>query len=653
MRSRRSRLLVLLVLGGLLLPRPAGASSPAPAARPTIFALVIGVSRPIDRRSDPLLYADDDAILFHKLFMRIGQSILLVEPDAESARRHGPLPEARPPTRANVRAAAEELLGRIAAARARGEAPQLYFIYSGHGEVVRSQGHLALADGRFTARDLGVLLGRSRAEGNHVIVDACKSYFIVRPGGGGGGGDATTLVERFPNTGFILSTSAASSSHEWEVLHAGIFSHEVRSGLVGAADLDGDGLVSYDELRGFVEVANATIGDARFRPRIFVHAPHGDGDRALFRVRPSRFPSLTIPASRAGRYLIEDARGVRLADLHSGARVVIVVPELARLYVHDLGRALVYRVDPRPGERHLSLVAEPARPRRSASHEAFSHIFERPFAQGSYEEALRQLGGRGAPGAAAREPALTLTRSGGADPPRQPWELIIEGALGLALLQRSLSVRELDHSTDYRRRGAGLELAGAVHPFAGHRLAWVAGLGLRFQYLFLESTSAAGQHAALRSFELGLGFRWRARRSRWAPVVSHAIAYQVSSFTSSTAAAGASYTNLKLTLAEVAQPLLARRRLCLAALVALDLLPALEAQASTLAANAFGVGTQMGLTLRWGPLFARAALTYQRVSLSSFAPPTLASSSSPSSAAPPLGATDALLGGSFRVGAAY
>ena len=38
--------------------------------------------------------------------------------------------------------------------------------------------------------------------------------------------------------GFLLSTSSGRESHEWEGVQAGVFSHEVRSGLYGAADVE-------------------------------------------------------------------------------------------------------------------------------------------------------------------------------------------------------------------------------------------------------------------------------------------------------------------------------------------------------------------------------------------------------------------------------
>lgn len=65
----------------------------------------------------------------------------------------------------------------------------------------------------------------------------------------------------------FVSTSAEAEVYEWSELQSGVFSHAVRSGLAGAAGADGDGAVSYDELRAFVDTATSEIRNAAFRPR--------------------------------------------------------------------------------------------------------------------------------------------------------------------------------------------------------------------------------------------------------------------------------------------------------------------------------------------------------------------------------------------------
>ncbi len=212
----------------------------APAVADRTFALVIGVNRAPRAGVSPLKYADDDAVLFHALMSTMGRSVLLASPDADTRRMHKGLAEARRPTRKNLKASIDLLLGQVARSRAAGERPVFYFIYSGHGDVKNNQGFLVLDDGVFTSRDLETLvLKRSRAVANHVIIDACKSYYMIFPKRAGGERRrvdrpfyrARSLAKMFPDTGFLLSTSSGRSSHEWEAFQAGVFSHEVRSGL--------------------------------------------------------------------------------------------------------------------------------------------------------------------------------------------------------------------------------------------------------------------------------------------------------------------------------------------------------------------------------------------------------------------------------------
>ena len=79
---------------------------------------------------------------------------------------------------------------------------------------------------------------------------------------------ALEAAGRAGRVGYLLSSSASGEAHEWAGFEAGVFSHEVRSGLYGAADADGDGRVTYPEIAAFVRRANATITNESFRPQV-------------------------------------------------------------------------------------------------------------------------------------------------------------------------------------------------------------------------------------------------------------------------------------------------------------------------------------------------------------------------------------------------
>lgn len=455
-----------------------------PALADPIYSLVVGVNEPLDKKTKRLRFADDDAILFHKLLSSVGPSVALVELDEDTSRLHK-LAGALPPTRANMVAAIGKLMWGIRQARARGEKPHFYLIYSGHGDVKNNEGYLALSDGRFTASDLAELvLARSEAVVNHVIIDACRSYYLVHEKRAGGRHRpvergfhrSESLTKRFPNTGFLLSTSSAALSHEWAEFQAGIFSHEVRSGMLGAADINLDGRVSYDEIWAFVRVANSKIPNRRFRPKVYVKAPNRDGSSPLIDMRRIRGAAVTIPPTRASRYLLEDKNGVRIADLHTskGAPVRIWLPHAGlyatgageRLYLHDLHRSVEYQVNTGWRERkELALLGgQPSSfMPKGAAHEAFARVFEQPFSLDAYRvqlqctrkqaqaaqcpsyycdrcrcEGCRHVGAEVAPPPEPQEPTPVVRQTRA----RRPWETFLRLSGGLKLLDRSFEITD-------------------------------------------------------------------------------------------------------------------------------------------------------------------------------------------------------------------
>ncbi|HEY3595157.1 MAG TPA: caspase family protein, partial [Polyangiaceae bacterium] len=254
---------------------PPPATSSAPAAR---FALIIGVNKSVDPEAAPLRYADDDAASYLDLFRSLGaRSYVLARLDENTQRIHPQAAaEAVPPTRIEFSRALDRLASDLAQAHERGVPTVLYFVYAGHGTVKNERGYISLEDARLGAVDLETeVVDKLHADQTHFIVDACYSYFLVTGRGPGGsrrevhgfsqlGGLATR-----PGVGLLLSTSSARESHEWAAFQGGVFSHEVRSGLYGAADADGDGQVTYREMVAFIERANVAVANERYRPDVF------------------------------------------------------------------------------------------------------------------------------------------------------------------------------------------------------------------------------------------------------------------------------------------------------------------------------------------------------------------------------------------------
>jgi hypothetical protein len=236
-----ARAWVSTVLVSLCLPAPARAEKGEATAT---FALVVGVNRSVDEELKPLRYADDDAARFFDLFRSLGaRTYLLTRPDENTGRLH---PQAAAEAKLPNMPAWEEVLVRLSddmeQARAREVKTVFYFVYAGHGNEKGGRGYITLEDGRLTggriAKDIVERVGAGEV---HLMVDACHSYLLVDTRGPGGrrrplhGFSKIENLIRRDHVGLLLSTSSAAESHEWEAFQAGVFSHEVRSGLYGAA----------------------------------------------------------------------------------------------------------------------------------------------------------------------------------------------------------------------------------------------------------------------------------------------------------------------------------------------------------------------------------------------------------------------------------
>jgi len=387
------------------------AAAPAPQTRR--FALIIGNNTPPRADLPRLRYADDDAVRWAVLFDTLGADVqVLTELDSESRQLYGDVvPPTSPPSRAALGVAVTHIAAGIAAARAQGARTVFYFVYAGHGDVEDGKAYVALVDAHFSRDDLGAqVLTAVHADTNHVIVDACRaSYFLTNRGPGG---------ERRPwqdsyfrpreagseRTGFLLSSSSSGLSHEWEEFQAGIFSHEVRSGLLGPADANGDGRVTYRELTGFVRLANRSVRNERFRPQIVSRAPAG-GDDVLLDLHEAGAGSLAInvasPTAAASSHLmLEDRAGVRWADFHPAASrsagVRVILPRVGwttpGFYLRSLATSSEYGV-PAGGDVNLTDLAPHALSllHRGALHDAFTHLFEIAFDQVALDALSREV----------------------------------------------------------------------------------------------------------------------------------------------------------------------------------------------------------------------------------------------------------------------
>jgi hypothetical protein len=380
----------LALLGSLVAPAAArGQGGDAPAA---IFAIIVGANRSVDPDLKPLLYADDDAARYQLLFRSLGaRSILLTRPDDNTARvLPGAIVSSAPPTRQALDQAVATLGEEVRLARAHGRHTALYFLFAGHGNSDEGRAYLTLEDARLTGEDLDrEVLRRVGAHESHVIVDACYSYFLAQRRGPGGRsrmvrGFSASAAGLSPEVGLLLSTSSARESHEWDGFQAGVFSHEVRSGLHGAADVDGDGRISYREIAAFVVRANAAIPNERLRPDVFARPPAGSAE--LLDLRRGLGRTVVVdPEAPAGHYLLEDSAGNRLLDFHRAPQlpVRLIRPGHDLAFLRHVQSGTEYQVEGAEPEVHIARLTPKLTPARTrgAAHHAFNLLFSLPFDQ--------------------------------------------------------------------------------------------------------------------------------------------------------------------------------------------------------------------------------------------------------------------------------
>jgi hypothetical protein len=381
---------LLLVAVALLLTSPALAEP-----QTATFALIIGVNRGADRELPVLRYADDDAARYQELFRVLGaRTHLLARMDANTRRLHAQAAaEASIPRRAELERTLKLLSAEIQKAKKRGVSTTLYVVYAGHGNVKGGEAYVLLEDDRLNAKRLAELVQRPGADRVHLIVDACHSGLLAASRGPGGKrrplsgfSQSGALVDN-PKVGLLLSTSSGRESHEWEGFQAGVFSHEIRSGLYGAADANRDGRVSYREIAAFVARANEAIPNERFRPEVYARPP--SGSEQLANVERALERRIEIRSKLGAHWVLENSLGVRIADFHpkSEHETRIARSGSDLLFLRRLAaRGVVEEEYAIPAANDVVTLAElvSAPPRvamRGAAHESFSLIFSLPFSE--------------------------------------------------------------------------------------------------------------------------------------------------------------------------------------------------------------------------------------------------------------------------------
>ncbi len=273
------------------------------------FAVVVGNDR--GHGADvKLRYAESDAAKMTKVLRQLGEfrpadMVLLQGENAET-----------------VRSTLIAVNDRIRAAQALPDTQTLLFVYySGHADARA----LHLGTSRLELRELAQLVRGSAAQVRLLVLDACRSGTLTRVKGG-------KIVPPFAladsalrgeGLAFLTASSEHEDAQESDELRGSFFTHALVSGLLGAADENGNGEVTLEEAYAHAYEATLRATSATFagtqHPN-FRYEVQGQGSLVLTRpaTAQARRAELVFPRGVAFLVMANDEAGPVLGEV--GAR---------------------------------------------------------------------------------------------------------------------------------------------------------------------------------------------------------------------------------------------------------------------------------------------------------------------------------------------
>jgi hypothetical protein len=265
------------------------------------FALVTG-SNDGGENLVRLKYAESDARSFAAVMQDLGgvkaQDIVLVST----------------PTLARFQDALRKIGLMIAAPHETGERRELILYYSGHSD----DDGLIMGNERFGWQELRAELNDIPADVKVAIIDSCSSGAMTRAKGGVA--RPAFLFDASDTTGhaYLTSASAEEAAQESDRIGSSFFTHYLISGLRGAADAAGDGVVTINE--AYTYAYNETLASTERTEYGPQHPAYdfnltGSGDLVLTDLR-SASAVLTVSPDIAGRLYLRDSEGVLAVELN-------------------------------------------------------------------------------------------------------------------------------------------------------------------------------------------------------------------------------------------------------------------------------------------------------------------------------------------------
>ncbi len=265
----------------------------------------------------PLRYAGTDAQAFRDALVRVGHFdaadvTLLIDPRS-----------------ADVLAAIDLL-----AAASQDADTMAVFYYSGH-----SDGHLIFPHGEpLSLADLRARFVSIKSRIRLSIVDTCSGGGWTRAKGVSVGPppDSFDIFDaQTEGSAFVASSSGLERAHEAEAIRGSFFTHHLTTGLLGAADANGDGQVSLHE--AFEYARERTIRDSA---RFTATTQHPSFDLDL---RGRQDLILSEPGAASTRVELRSANPLEIIHVGSGATVLETSASVVTVSLPP-GRYIVRRV---------------------------------------------------------------------------------------------------------------------------------------------------------------------------------------------------------------------------------------------------------------------------------------------------------------------
>ncbi|MDQ3339092.1 MAG: caspase family protein [Myxococcota bacterium] len=229
------------------------------------------------------------------------------------------------------------------------------FYFSGHSDGEA----LELGTDRLAFGDLRRWLVSTGADVRLALVDSCKSGALLRAKGGTPGpAFQIRLTDELASTGEVLLTSSAADelALESQDLRGSFFTHHLVSGLRGAADSSGDGLVTLVEAYQYAYVHTLrTTGATVIGPQhpAYDYRLAGRGDLILTDLVSTSGSRATIELPRGFQRALVMQDHV-IAELTSDVRnAVTVQPGPYAVYLWKDGKSLAAKITVANGERRI------------------------------------------------------------------------------------------------------------------------------------------------------------------------------------------------------------------------------------------------------------------------------------------------------------